>query len=192
MSKLVKQINKIPKSYFSIIDLAKVLDLNRDALRVAISRAIKNEELFKLTKGWYGKDISKINLENLAVNIYNPSYISFQSALNYHNILSQQASSLTLATVKRKKEIKIADNLLIYHHIKPVLYWGFIRESDYLIAEAEKAFLDLAYLSLNGYANFDPSEMNLELLNKKKLKKYLNKFDNQRLNKLINNLLSCL
>ncbi len=187
MSKLVKQINKIPKSYFSITDLAKIVDLDRNALRVAVSRAIKNGDLFKLTKGWYTNDINNISFENLAVNIYNPSYISFQSALNYYNILSQQTIGLTLATIKRKKEINIANNLIIYHHLDSNLFWGYKKQADYLLAEAEKAWLDLAYLSLNGYAHFDPSEMNLELLNKNKLKKYLNKFNNKRLNKLIKN-----
>jgi predicted transcriptional regulator of viral defense system len=185
MSKLAKLINKIPKSYFSINDLAKIVDLDKNTLKVAISRAIKNEELFKLIRGYYTRDIDNISLKNLAVNIYNPSYISFQSALNNYNILSQQTMALTLATSKRKKEINIADNLIIYHHINNSLFWGYLKEDDYLLAEAEKAFLDLAYLSLNGYAHFDPSEMNLDLINKKKLKKYLIKFNNKKLNLLI-------
>ncbi len=185
MSKLVKQINKIPKSYFSINDIAKLVDLERNNLRVAISRAIKNGELFKLTKGWYTNDIDSISVKNLAVNIYSPSYISFQSALNYYNILSQQTMALTLATTKRKNEINIADNLIIYHHLNNNLFWGYIKQDNYLLAEAEKAFLDLAYLSLNGYAHFDPSEMNLELLDKKKINNYLKKFNNKKLNILI-------
>ncbi len=187
MSKLEKQINKIPKSYFSINDLAKIVDLDRNALKVAISRAIKKGELLKLTKGYYAKDIDNISLENLAVNIYKPSYVSFQSALNHYNILSQQTMALTLATTKRKKEINIYDNLIIYHHINNNLFWGYLKQDNYLLAEAEKAFLDLAYLSLNGYAHFDPSEMNLDLIDKRKLKKHLNKFKNKKLNLLIEN-----
>ena len=45
--------------------------------------------------------------------------------------------------------------------------------------------LDLAYLSLNGYAKFDIEEMNLELLYKAKLKKYLKKNGYRKLYNLI-------
>ncbi|HCP08259.1 MAG TPA: hypothetical protein DIT25_00435 [Candidatus Moranbacteria bacterium] len=62
---------------------------------------------------------------------------------------------------------------------------GYYKEDNYLIAEPEKAFLDLAYLSLNGYAKFDPEEMNLEFLDKNKIRMYLKKFDSPRLAVLI-------
>ncbi|MDA3802705.1 MAG: hypothetical protein PF488_02280 [Patescibacteria group bacterium] len=53
--------------------------------------------------------------------------------------------------------------------------------------EVEMIFLNSS--SLNGYGHFDVEEMNLELLNTKKLKRYLNRFDNKRLEKLIKSIL---
>ena len=132
-------------------------------------------------------DISKISWENFAIEIYSPSYLSFEWALAKYNILSQKPINLTLATSKRSKKNITPQNILIYHHLQPRLFWGFVREENYLIAEPEKAFLDLAYLSLNGYAKFDTEEMNLELLNKIKLKKYLKKINYQKLNNLLLN-----
>ncbi len=189
MSKLLKEINNIPRKYFSLKDLSKINNLEKNSLKVAISRAVRDKKIFKLTNGLYAQDINDIPWENLAINIYSPSYISFESALNHYNILSQQTVSLTLATDKRRKNINIHNHPIIYRHIKSGLFWGYIRKSDYLIAEPEKAFLDLAYLSLNGYGHFDPEEMNLSLLNKEKIKRYLKKFNNKKLDKLISTIL---
>jgi len=185
MSKLSKTINNIPKTYFSLKDLSKISSLEKSSLKVAISRVVRAGEIIKLANGLYTKNINNISWENLAINIYSPSYVSFESALNYYNILSQQTISLTLATNKRRKDINIYNHSIIYRHIKSDLFWGYIRKEDYLMAEPEKAFLDLAYLSLNGYGHFDPEEMNLNLLDKGKIKKYLKKFNNKKLNKLI-------
>ena len=189
MSKLSRTIEQIPKSYFSLNDLVKISDLNKDSLKVSISRAINDRSIIPLTRGLYTNRIAQIPWENLAINIYYPSYVSFESALNYYNILSQQSSALTLASSKRRKELNIQGQIISYRHLKAELFWGYIKKDDYLIAEAEKAFLDLAYLSLNGYAHFNSSEMNLDLLNRKKLKKYLKRFNNKKLDRLINQII---
>jgi len=185
MTKLIQKIKNIPKSYFSFTDLKKISDFSDESLKVTISRMIKNEEIIKLRKGIYTLDISKINWESFAIEMYSPSYLSFEWSLARHNILSQKPVNLILATTKRSKKITTPQNIIIYHHLQSKLFWGFIREENYLIAEPEKAFLDLAYLSLNGYAKFDVEEMNLELLDKIKLKKYLKKMNYQKLNNFL-------
>jgi len=185
MAKLIQKIKNIPKSYFSFADLKKISDLSGESLKVAISRMIKSKEMTKLKKGVYTSDISMVNWENFAVETHSPSYLSFEWALARHNILSQKPVNLTLATSKRSKKITTPQNIIIYHHLQPKLFWGFVKEDNYLLAEPEKAFLDLAYLSLNGYAKFDAEEMNLELLDKIKLKKYLKKINHKRLDDLL-------
>ncbi len=186
MNNLKKQIQKIKKSYFTFADLRKISHLNDASLRVAISRLLKTNELNKLNKGYYCLNKNQVDYQKAALELYNPSYLSFEWALGQYNILSQKSYALSLATSKRTKHTKIGNVVVSYHHLRQDIFLGFIIKNGYLIAEAEKAFLDLAYLSLNGYAKFDPKEMNLALLNKKKLKNYLNLFKNKRLHKLIN------
>lgn len=188
MNKLLQKINNIPKSYFSLKDLEKISDRDKNSLRVALSRSVKSGDITRLTSGIYTSDINNLTWENFAVNLYTPSYISLEYALNYYNVLSQRVYAITLVTTNRKKEVTIQGQPLNYKHIKPNMFWGYIKKEDFLIAEPEKAFLDLAYLSLNGYANFDPEEMNLGSLNKQKIKKYLKKINNPRLTKLINSI----
>lgn len=185
MPKLIQKINNIPQSYFSLNDLRKISHLNDNSLKVAINRLVKSGQLFKLGHKFYTQNVSKIAWPQLACKIYQPSYLSFEYALGIHNILSQRPIHLTSATTKRTKQVDIYDKTIFYHHLRPALFWGYKKEDNILLAEPEKAFLDLAYLSLNGYAKFDPLEMNLELLNKIKLKRYLKRFENKKLEKLV-------
>lgn len=185
MSKLLQKINSIPKTWFSFADIRKITGLDDKSLAVTLSRMVKRGELSRIAGGIYTTDITRIDWEQFAVEKYPPSYISFESALARHNILSQQPVSLTMATTNRSKQVKMLENIIIYRHIQPKIFWGYLKDGNILIAEPEKAFLDLAYLSLNGYAKFDPQEMNLDFLDKQKIKIYLKKFNSPRLNKLI-------
>ncbi len=185
MSDFKKQLNKIKKSYFSFADARKITQLDDASLRVAISRLIKAEKITKLAKGYYCLDKATVDWQKIALEIYALSYLSFEWALGQYDILSQKSYALTLATTKRAKQMEIGGINIIYRHIREDLFFGYIIKDRYLIAEPEKAFLDLAYLSLNGYAKFDADEMNLELLDKNKIKNYLKKFKSKRLEKLI-------
>jgi len=188
MEKLMEKINKIPKGYFSFADLRKISALDDGSLRVAVSRLLKSGKIISLVKGIYSADLSKVSLERFAVENYAPSYLSFEWALGRFDILSQKTYGLTLATTRQTKKISAPAGVIIYRHVKPELFWGYKNENGCLIAEPEKAFLDLAYLSLNGYGKFDPTEMNLGLLNKKKIKAYLKKINSKRLVLLIEKL----
>jgi len=184
----MEKINKIPKGYFSFADLRKISALDDGSLRVAVSRLLKSGKIISLVKGIYSADLSKVSLERFAVENYAPSYLSFEWALGRFDILSQKTYGLTLATTRQTKKISAPAGVIIYRHVKPELFWGYKNENGCLIAEPEKAFLDLAYLSLNGYGKFDPTEMNLGLLNKKKIKAYLKKINSKRLVLLIEKL----
>lgn len=184
----MEKINKIPKGYFSFADLRKISALADNSLSVAVSRLLKSGKIISLVKGIYAVDIAKISWEKFAVEIYAPSYLSFEWALGHYDILSQKTYGLTLATTRQTKKIGTPAGMIIYRHVKPNLFWGYKKEDGSLMAEPEKAFLDLAYLSLNGYAKFDLDEMNLDLLDKKKIKAYLKKIKSSKLFSLISKL----
>lgn len=189
MEKLIKKIKLIPKSYFSFADIRKISWLNNNSLKQALSRLVKNGEIFRLIKGVYANDLAKVDWEKLAEEIYAPSYLSLELILGQNGILSQKPLHLTLVTTKRSRKIEIAQNIIFYQHLQPKMFWGYSNENGIWAAAPEKAFLDLAYLSLNGYAKFDPEEMNLELLDKKIIQNYLNRIGNPKLTKLVNSLL---
>lgn len=188
MKNLIAQVELIPKDHFTLNDLRKISSLQEASLKVAINRLVKSGKLIKIGSGFYTADIVKIDWEKLACEIYAPSYISLEYMLGVCNVLSQKPVHLTLITSKRTKTVKLKDKNIFYHHLKPELFWGYSEYRKTFLAEPEKALLDLAYLSLNGYAKFDLEEMNTELLDKNKLKKYLKRFNNKKLEKLIDSL----
>ncbi len=185
MNKLLTQINKIPKKYYSLTDLKKVSQLGGESLKVALSRLIKNNLLFKLAPAMFTVDPSLVDWEKFALEAYGPSYLSCEWILAKNGILSQKTYSPTMVTSKRSRVIKNENMVLIYHHLKPELFFGYTLEQGLLEAEPEKAFLDLLYLSLRGYAKFDQEEMNLDLLDKIKLKKYLKRFENKKMENMV-------
>jgi len=188
MNNLEKRLNKIKKSYFSFADARKISEIDDTSLRVAVSRLIKSGKIISLAKGYYCLDPARVDWPKMALEVYAPSYLSFEWILGQSGILSQKSYSLTLATTKRARQIEAGNTLFAYRHLQEKLFFGYIIKDGYLMAEPEKAFLDLAYLSLNGCANFDPEEMNLSLLNKNKLKQYLKRFSSRRLDFLIGKL----
>jgi predicted transcriptional regulator of viral defense system len=189
MKKLLEKIKLISKSYFSFSDLRKISPMEEHSLKVSLSRLIKKGALLRLSRGIYATDLSSVEWEKLALELYSLSYFSFEWALAYHKILSQQPINLTLATTKRSRTMSISNYIFIYHHIRPELFWGYEKRDNIMIADPEKSFLDLAYLSINGYAKLDASEMNLKLLDKKRIKLYLKKFDSKRLTTIVKNIL---
>lgn len=185
MEKLSKKIKQIPKSYFSLVDIEKVSDLKGASLKQALSRLTRRGEIFRLVKGVYANDLSQVNWEKMAQEVYASSYLSFEWVLGQSGVLSQKPLHLTFATAQRSRKIEVADMVIYYHHLQPKMFWGFGNKEGVLTAEPEKAFLDLAYLSINGYAKFDPEEMNLSLLDRKKIKQYLRRISYNNLTDLV-------
>lgn len=185
MNTLLQNIERIPKGHFSIIDIAKVSDLSDGSLWVALSRMVGRGQLVKLARGWYTRDISSVDFERLALDISPGGYISFESVLSANGILSQQSSAITVATGKQRKHISVGEREIVYRHLKPEMLFGYRKVGRAMEAEPEKALIDLAYLSMNGYATFDPEEMNLELLDRKKITKYLKQIGSKRLSRLV-------
>ena len=78
--------------------------------------------------------------------MYSPSYISFETALNYYGLLSQFPLEITSATLGKKTEKEINNQLYTYSKIDKKLFTGYYKESNYLIATKEKALFDEIYL----------------------------------------------
>ncbi|MBU4338034.1 hypothetical protein KKD57_00565 [Patescibacteria group bacterium] len=185
MDKLIKKLKNIPKGYFTLTDVKKISSLSEASLRVAMSRLTKSGEVRRIIRGIYSIDLALIDWENFACEIYCPSYISFESALAIHNVLSQKPVHITLATSNRGKQMTAKDKNIIYHHIQENLFWGFVKKESCLIADPEKALLDMIYLSLHGYAKFDSEEIDFKFINKKRLDKYLKIFNISTMNNIV-------
>ena len=89
-------------------------------------------------------------------------------ALHHHEILDQRINIITLVWLGKTKTVRTRNYIFELHKISKTLHFGF---NERLIADPEKALLDLAYIRKK-----IPPELNIELLDNNKLEEYLVKF----------------
>lgn len=110
--------------------------------------------LLKIKRGYYcfaQRNRGEQFLYFAANKIYSPSYISFESALAYYNLIPEGVFTLTSATTKNTANYASTLGDFNYRHIKPALFFGYklLNEKNFTIkiAEPEKVILDYFYIN---------------------------------------------
>ena len=171
---------KSPKSVLSLNDIVLLWGEGGDKVKSRINYYVKNGDLVRLRKGIYAKDRRYDKFE-LAVKIFTPSYISFESVLAQEGIIFQYTKEITLASYL-SRTIKCDGQIYRYRKIKEEILLnkkGLIEKRGYWIASKERAFLDTLYLFKNFY--FD----DLSSLNWQKVEEILPIYSNKRMEKEI-------
>jgi len=178
---LTKRIYESEFQLFTLEALREVLEIKKDStLFSTVKKLSQAGVLIKIERGKYLLKDSKVSDFALANFIYQPSYISFESALNFYGILSQFPYEVTSATSKKTKEKIFQGKVFTFTHIKKELFWGYQKKQDFIIAFPEKAFLDQLYLAAKGYKRINLDEYNLEGLDVFRLKEYFKKYPQTR------------
>lgn len=117
-----------------------------------IKRDIDKGILFPLVRGIYETNSSADGFL-LASYIYGPSYLSFEYALSYHNIIPERVVVYTNATFNKRKSKSYQNHfgLFTYRDVpkEAFPYMVQVYEEDryaYFIASPEKALSDLLYI----------------------------------------------
>ena len=173
---LVKELQTTGKMFFTLADLEKVTGLGRKSIYVALNRWLKRGVLERAGRGVYVVPGSGVQLEAVAGQLYFPCYLSFESALNRAGVLNVVSYSLTFATTRKTKRLSLLGRTVDYRQIKKELFFGFEAVDRFYIAEAEKALLDLIYLSALGKVSLPLDEMDLRSLSKQALRDYAERF----------------
>jgi len=115
------------------------------------------------------------DLLEVALSLASPSYLSFESALYRHGLLSQAPrGAFTIATTGRSRLLQTPFGSIQLIHLKSPLFFGF---DDRRIAFPEKAWLDLLYIrGRQGRKQLLSEEFYPEGLDKRRLKKMARKF----------------
>jgi predicted transcriptional regulator of viral defense system len=174
---LVQRLGRFDKPYWSVADLQKVLGYkDRRTLLVALHRLVRQGVLTRMRRGIYRVSIRSADPAVLANLLYRPSYLSFESALARHGILSQIPYTITLATTRRSKKTTLDGTAVEYRQLKADLFFGQWIENGLEIAEPEKALLDALYLMKRGRLRLPLDELDLSALSARKLKSYAARF----------------
>lgn len=179
-------VSSINAPFFSKNDIllagAKVYDYQ-------LTRWSQKGYIIKLKNGIYAfsKDYERINGNEVASLIYQPSYLSLESALSFYGFIPEIVYAYVSVTGKTNRKFTNKFGNFIYRHIKSELFWGYreVKTENwrYLIAEPEKAVLDYLYLNMakiNSSDDFENIRFNYDMLgmtlDKEKFIMYLQAF----------------
>lgn len=123
-------------------------------IQVQISRWRQSGKIIQLRKGLYlladvYRKIEPFDL-HIAALLKNPSYISLEKALEYHDLIPEAVATYTSVTTKRQQKFVTPMGVFDYRHIQPPLFCGYesvtVNKQTAFVAKPEKALLDLFYL----------------------------------------------
>lgn len=174
---LTKKIYHSGFEFFNLLTLKAILEIKQKAsLFKIIKKLIEAGVLLKIEKNKYLLKDSKIKDFALANFLYQPSYVSFESALNFYGILSQFPYEITSITTKKSAKKEFQGKIFTYARIKKNLFFGYQKIENYLIAYPEKALLDQLYFKSKGLKNVNLEEYDLSFLKISRLKEFLKKY----------------
>ncbi len=95
---------------------------------------IRSGEIIRVRRGLYVPgNGNSYSMKTLANRIYGPSYISFEYALSYHNLIPERLTTITSASLakNRRKEFRTPVGTFVYHSFSPeVLFYGVTRGEE--------------------------------------------------------------
>ena len=131
---------------------------------------------------------SHLPLYSIANRLYQPSYVSLETALSHYGIIPEVVYAVTSVTTKPTREFKTPKSVFSYQRIKKSVFAGYspvtIEGHVVLLARPEKAladylyFVDLKKTSLN-------DRLNLKSIRKKKLLELIGAFRRKSLQKIV-------
>lgn len=108
----------------------------------------------KVAKSYYVFSDTEINenvLYVMANEIYDPSYVSLESAFSYYNLIPEGVYSVTSVSSKKTIVMKTPFGNFNYKKMKPELMFGYglvgYKNHNFKMAEIEKAVLDYFYIN---------------------------------------------
>ena len=128
-------------------------------VRLQLNRWVKDGRLVKLHKGLYtlAQPYRRVKPEPFCVaNALKPhSYVSLQSALAWYGLIPEFVPVVTSVTTTRPQSIETPFGRFEYRHIKKDFFKGYQQveltdKQTAFSARAEKALLDLIYLTPGG------------------------------------------
>lgn len=176
------------KKVFTTDDLAIIWQISeRRRLIERIKYYLRKKRLIHIHKGIYayGEDYSPLDIAQKLVPL---SYVSLYTTSQMHGLTFQFYSSIFCVSLKSKK-YKKEEQEYVYHKVKEVVFYnqlGLVDNGRYIIADKERTVCDCLYV-FPGFS-FD----NLSGIDKEKLNILSKLYDNKRLEKEVEKLISAI
>lgn len=125
-------------------------------IRRQLSRWVEAGKLVQIRRGLYALAApfakARVDPYALATRLRSPSYVSLESALQYHGLIPEGVPVVTSVTTLRPGRVPTPVGVYIYRHVHRSLFWGYQRVDlpggqGFYVASPEKALLDLFHLT---------------------------------------------
>jgi predicted transcriptional regulator of viral defense system len=143
------RLKKLKAPVFRTADVMAYLDVKKDHASRLLARLEDSNHIVRIKRGLW---IFPEELEPLALPEYLtapfPSYISMQSALYYHGMISQIPTITYSVSLARTRIFKTSLGTFSIHHITPSFFLGYkpVGKFGIKMAIPEKALLDFLYM----------------------------------------------
>ena len=152
----------------------------------------------RIRNSWYCFSDVKIDesvLFYIANKIYQPSYVSLETALYHHNLIPEAVFSISSITTLKTQKFNTYQSFFTYTNIKSNCFFGYelVQKENFTfkIADIEKALLDFLYFnySIKNIDDIKSLRINKKLLQEKldfiKIDKYASYCNSQVLLKKV-------
>ena len=169
--KVTSLMKKMIESKLSLVNsrtLKLLLGIQNEQTFFRIVEGLKKENVIKkIERDKYQIVMKPTNDFEMANFLYEPSYISLETALNYWGILSQFPFEITSVTSKKSVSKKLEDRVFSYSHLAVHIYGMYRKLDGFLIAIPEKALYDQLYLASKGLRTVSPDEYDVSKIKKR-------------------------
>ncbi len=187
---------------FPLFSIADIRATHGGFDRRRLSEWQKKGYIKKIIKGYYlfsDVDIDESTLLAIANKIYKPSYISFETAMSYYQLIPESIYMITSASTRRTAMCETPMARFSYRTIKPALFFGYsLLTGGTKMAFMEKAILDYFYINpaVRTEEDFVSLRINreemLSQVNRERLTDYVQRFLHKRLAKTMKHFLGWL
>jgi len=186
--KFDKEIKGKKLYLFGHREIMRLFGLSQPTATKLLHRYYQKRFITRLKRDMY--TISDFNVPELylANRLYAPSYISLEFALSYHRVIPENVYEITSVTTKATRRFRALGKNFSYRKIKREAFAGYasVRRNNitFLIAEPEKAFVDLLYFRLRRRQK-PITRFSKEKLNRARAIRYAKSFNSDKLVSII-------
>jgi len=184
--KAIRLLHQKKVVFFDVIDAQKIFKTKKQkTLYELLQRLEKSGVVNRIKKGKYHFSLKEYNDFELANFLVNPSYISLESALSFYGILPQFPYTISSVTPLKSQKIIFQEKEYEFCHLESKYFFDFIKKDNFLVATPEKALIDELYFVAKKLRKIHFSDLDLKIINKKRLKELNKKYNFLPLQNLI-------